>query len=334
MVARVNLEAFVGQVQQIAPLPAVALRVMELAQSENSSASDLSSVIATDQAMTAKLLKLANSAYFSAGREIKTVRDAVVLLGMMEVRRLVLTSALMGRFNGTQATSFSVASFWGHALATGIIADVMARHTRLAQPEEAYTAGILHDIGKLIMSQYLKEHFDEASTVATTRGIALEQAEAEVFGFTHALLGSRLAQAWRLPAGLVLAIAEHHNHPGEDHGLSFVVAQANELCRDHGLWCGFEDTEPGAQPPDGRVDDPVRAAVLAKLGGWERVVERASSFVEASPVAKGAANVTPFPAERQPAFGARPLAPAAGSTPRTSPFARGDRFPSSRFSRR
>ncbi|MBI2760313.1 MAG: HDOD domain-containing protein [Chloroflexi bacterium] len=328
-----DLNTLVNQVQQLAPLPAVALRVMELAQDDHSNASDLASVIATDQAMTAKLLRLANSAYFAAGREIKTARDAVVMLGMMEVRRLVLTSALMGRFGDGNGT-MSVTSFWGHGLAVGMVAEVTARHTKLAQPEEAFTAGVIHDIGKLVMDQYLKDRFAAATALATTKGMALVQAEREVFGYTHAQVGARLAEIWRLPASLSEAIAEHHNAPGQDSGLRFVVAQANDLCRDHGLWCGFEDTEPGATLPDTHVDDPMRAAVLSKLGGWERVIERSSAFVESSPALqrRSVATLT-APAPGTPASPGRMSESLAGTSPRRAPWVVADRFPN-RFGQR
>ncbi len=279
----VTIDALVRRVEQLSPLPAVALKVLDLAHNERSSAADLASVIATDQAMTAKLLRLANSAYFAAGRAITTVRDAVVVLGMIEVRRLVLTTALMGSFNGSSTGDFHVPSFWGHALAVGLVAEVMARHTGRAAPEEAFTAGILHDIGKLVMSQYEKERFEAATALAMVKGIPLERAEAEVFGFSHPELGSRLAGSWRFPSSLCEAIAAHHGAPDAAQGLAWVVAQANALCRDHGLWCGFVDIEPGAAPPpDVPVRDPLRAAVLARLGGWEQVLERTQAFLHAA----------------------------------------------------
>jgi putative nucleotidyltransferase with HDIG domain len=356
MADTIDMNALVKQVQQLAPLPAVALRVLEIAQDEKSSAADLASVIATDQAMTTKLLRIANSAYFAAGREVTTARDAIVMLGMMEVRRLVLTSALMGRFDN--AGTMNVSSFWGHGLAVGMDAEVMARHTRLAPPEEAFTAGIIHDIGKLVMDQYLREQFSAATTLATSKGMPLERAEAEVFGFTHAQLGARLAEVWRLPSSLGEAIAHHHSHPEEEHGLPHVVAQANNLCRDHGLWCGFEDTEPGAVRPDTHVDDPMRAAVLAKLGGFERVIERANAFLGSSglggpkhapaPAAAGRHSFpTPVPAPAAPQRlpsnpppaplrlpGAERPAWPSGKSPRQAPWVAPDRFPSDRLGRK
>jgi putative nucleotidyltransferase with HDIG domain len=313
MPEHIDLSEFVNQVNQLAPLPAVAMKVLQLAE-------DVASTIATDQALTARLLRLANSAYFAAGREITTVRDAVVLLGMAEVRRLVLTTALMGNFSDDTG-ALSLPAFWGHALAVGMVAEVMARHTGLATPEEAFTAGILHDIGKLVMNQYAKEHLDAAVALATSKGLPMERAEAEVFGFSHPQLGRRLAQNWRLPPALAAAIADHHRVPGTEHGLSYVVAQANSLCRDHGLWCGFEEIEPGATLPAlEETQDPLRAAALAKLGGFERIVERATSFIQSSPLAgsRPAAATTV----------ASPTRPAAtGTSLRRSEWAAPHRFP-------
>ncbi|MFN8556914.1 MAG: HDOD domain-containing protein [Dehalococcoidia bacterium] len=325
MPEQLDLHEFVAKVNQIAPLPAVALKVLQLAEDDRTSAQDLASALATDQALTAKLLRLANSAYFAAGREIATVRDAVVLLGMVEVRRLVLTTALMGRFNDDSGR-LSIPAFWGHALAVGMVAEVMARQTNLARPEEAFTAGILHDIGKLVMNQYAREHFEAAAGVATEKGIPLERAEAEVFGFSHPALGFRLAEIWRLPPALCDAIAEHHAQPETDHGLAYLVAKANSMARDHGLWCGFDDIEPGAEMPAEVVEDPLRAAALARLGGFEGIVERANSFLMASPLTEARrsnsrpANVTDFPRRETP-----PQQPARSGL--RAAMAAADRFP-------
>lgn len=339
---QMDLDGLVKQVHQLAPLPAVALKVLELAQDERSSASDLASVIATDQAMTAKLLRLSNSAYFSAGREIVTVRDAIVVLGVMEIRRLVLTTALMGNFAGAESGTFSVASFWGHGLAVAMIAEVMARHSQLAPPDEAFTAGILHDIGKLVMNQYLHDEFEAAASTATAKGIPLERAEDEVFGFSHPELGKRLAEVWRLPQALCDAIGSHHGVLNESHGLSYVVAQANTMCRDHGLWCGFDDIEPGATLPDTHVDDPLRAAVLQRLGGWDKVLERTGAFLDqagpsrrrpsAAVNAGPEPSAPPSPPTAQPAPSREAAAPARTSL-RTAFGMSADRFPS-RFGRR
>lgn len=311
MLERVDPNALVAKVNQLAPLPAVALRVLQLAQDERTSASDLAGIIATDQAMTAKLLRLANSAYFAAGREITTVRDAIVLLGMAEIRRLVLTTSLMGQYSQDTGV-LNISAFWGHALAVGMVAEVMARNTKLAKPEEAFTAGILHDIGKLVMNQYQHEHYEAAAGFAFSRGIPLDRAEFEVFGFNHALLGRRLAEAWRLPATLAEAIAHHHAVLSPDHGLSYIIFSANTLTRDHGLWCGFEDMEPGAMLPETPETDAVRLAAISKLGGFDKIVERVNGFLQSSPLG-----------ERR-----RPLpVPSAAASPRAAPWAVHDRFP-------
>ena len=327
MTTQVELAEFVKHVNEVAPMPAIAVRTLQMAEDDRSSAADLASIIATEQAMTAKLLRLANSAYFAAGREVTTVRDAVVLLGMSEIRRLILTTALMGRFTGDGAGAFSVTAFWGHGLAVGMIAEVMARQTRLAAPEEAFTAGILHDIGKLVMNEYLAEAFAEAADLAAGRGIPLIVAEKEVFGFSHTELGEQLADVWRLPPTLAQAIGEHHHDDlTHDHRLSYVVSHANTLVRDHGLWCGFEDVEPGAtlNEDDEVADDPMRAAALARLGGMDRVMERVAGFLK---------SVMPPP---RPAPGLRTViapvsvppsvAPAASSL-RQAPWAVPDRLP-------
>jgi putative nucleotidyltransferase with HDIG domain len=309
-----DLNTFAERVNGLAPLPALALRVLQLVEDERSSVDDFATAMAPDAALTARLLRLANSVYYSPGRTIATVREAVILLGTAEIRRLVLTTSLMDRYAGDPNGPISVPAFWGHSLAVAMVAEVMARHTRLALPEEAFTAGILHDLGKLVMTQYEADRFSRAVSLATTRALPLESAEAEVFGFTHAQLGGRLGQLWRLPVSICDAILRHHTVTGEEQGLAHVVAQANDLCRDHGLWCGFEEIEPGAVLPETPGDDPLRAGALARLGGIERIVERIDAFLSASrPAAPTTAGVR--------------HAHAPGGRLRSSPWALSDRFP-------
>lgn len=284
MIHRLDLTSLVRRVNELAPLPAVAMRVLQIVNDESASAESLAASISVDQALTATLLRVANSAYIAAGREITTVRDTVVLLGVDEVRKIVLTASMMRRF-GDGPGPLDPATFWGHSVAVAIVADVMARHTGLAKPEEAYTAGILHDIGKLVMNQYAPEQLTAAISRSLNQGIPIETAEIDVFGFSHAELGSRLAEAWRLPENLAEAIANHHGAPQESDGLSYVVAHSYTLCRDHGLWCGFDAIEPGVLPDGEQGEDQLRAAVLARMGGMEQIIERAVSFLQASAIA-------------------------------------------------
>jgi putative nucleotidyltransferase with HDIG domain len=284
MVQRLDLTSLVRRVNELAPLPAVAMRVLQLVNDDSASADELASAVSVDQALTATLLRVANSAYIAAGREITTVRDAAVLLGVDEVRKIVLTASMMRRF-GAAAGPLDPATFWGHSVAVAIVADVMARHTGLAKPDEAYTAGILHDIGKLVMNQYAPDQLTAAISRSVSHGVPIERAEIDVFGFSHSELGSRLAAVWRLPDNLVDAIAAHHGAPPQSDGLSYVVAQSYTLCRDHGLWCGFDAVEPGVLPDGAQGEDPLRVAVLARMGGMEQIIERTVSFLQSSSIA-------------------------------------------------
>jgi putative nucleotidyltransferase with HDIG domain len=326
MAPRFDVVAFASRVNELAPLPALAFKVLQLAEDQRSSAGDLASIIATDPALTAKILRLSNSVYYSPGRKIATVRDAVVLLGIGEIRRLVLTTSLMDRFARDGDCALNIPAFWGHSIAVGMVAEVMARQTGLAAPEEAFTAGILHDIGKLVMSQYEPADYTATARLAFQAPMSLEEAELEVFGFSHAELGAHLAELWRLPEAMADAIGAHHQAPDQSAGLGFVMATANSLCRDHGLWCGFEDVEPGATAPaaSDTAEDPVRAAALAKLGGIERIRGRIDGLLQALPRAAasstGRAGAPPEPA---PSFSTHPAIQPLRRAPWVSP----DRWP-------
>ena len=278
------MEDLLDQVEALAPLPHVASRVIQLAEGNRFSAYDLAAVIATDTALTAKILRLANSAHYGFPRRIKTVRDSVVLIGFRAVRATAIAAAVIDLFpegNGR----FNIDLFWGHSVACALVAETLAKETGHAKPDEAFTAGILHDIGRLILNQYQAERFAQTLFVAINQQQSLETVERAQFGFDHTQVGAGLAERWSLPKSLCAAISNHHNlqiAPDRD-GLTYVVAHANAICHRYGLWCGL-DTEDGSRLhlPDSYLldeNDPVFQVVARRLGNESDVAARVQDFL-------------------------------------------------------
>ena len=196
------LDEVLAEVAALRPLPQVAQRILGLDEG-TFSAHELAAIIATDQALTAKLLRLANSPYYGFARRITTARDAVVLLGYRSVRGAALTSCLMQ----TAQTSGNLDqdAFWQFSIATGILAEVLAR-TDGAHQEEAFTAGVLHQIGLLALDQGRPQALRAALAAREDRGLSLHDAEREVLGFTDAELG---ALHWNFPQALAEAVRDH-----------------------------------------------------------------------------------------------------------------------------
>ncbi len=269
-----------ARVAAIPPLPAIASRILELADNDNTSALMLANVVSADQGLTAQLIKASNSSFYGFTRRVTTVREAIVLLGFKQVRQMSVSASLMNNFRQRDTDDgFNLDLFWGHCVVVAIIAESVARATRAAKPEDAFTAGILHDIGRLVLRQAMPGEYNKAMALTTTSGISLGDAEVRVTGYAHDEVGRALADHWRFPEHLVDTLGRHHS-PGltvEHDGLTGIVSLANRLSWHYGLLCGYEPSAAptGPVPPDlTEIED--------LCGGMHTVMERALSFIEAA----------------------------------------------------
>lgn len=209
--ARVPLEALLARVDRIRPLPGVARRVVELVEDDAASVDKIQAEILKDQVITARLLKLCNSAYYGFPRKIGAVSEAVVLLGFNAVRSLVLSLGLKEIIQAPlEGYSMAAGELWRHSLACALIARRIAQISGYADAERAYTAGLLHDIGKVALDQFVRAEFGEIVGRAGSGEKAFSQAEQEILGFDHCQVGKMLLEHWRLPAVLVEAVSLHH----------------------------------------------------------------------------------------------------------------------------
>lgn len=276
-----DAEALLDRIEDLPPLPAVAARVMGMADDDRTSAMDLAQVLSTDQALTAKLIRISNSAYYGFARRVSTVREAVVMLGFKQVKQVAVGASLINTFRGSKGgagDAFNLDLFWGHSVAVAVAGEALAKKTRTARPEDAFTAGILHDIGRLVLRQTMPTEFAEAVTLAKTTGMPLYETELQITGYAHDDIGRALGERWKFPAHLVDAVRCHHDialTPDAD-GLPGIVAQVNRLALAYGLYCGYDrDDELGPIPPD-------LAEIEEACGGIDRVLERAFAFIESA----------------------------------------------------
>jgi putative nucleotidyltransferase with HDIG domain len=192
-------------------LPTIVTQLIALVGDPRSSARDVAKLISTDQALTAKILKVANSAFYGFPRKIATVQLAIVVLGFEAVKNLGLSVAVLKRFSsGADHELFDRQRFWEHAISCGVAARMLARKYDIRVGDEAFVGGILHDIGKLILIEYFFDEFAEALELAEAEEISIVEAEEQVLGVTHAEVGGWLAEKWNLPPSLVETIAYHH----------------------------------------------------------------------------------------------------------------------------
>jgi putative nucleotidyltransferase with HDIG domain len=260
-------------------LPTVITQMIGLIDNPKTSASDVARLISTDQALTAKILKLANSSFYGFPREISTVSHSVVVLGFETVKSLGLSVSVLERFAaGGTGTSFDRQKFWEHSIACGVAARLLAAKLRYRVQGEAFAAGILHDIGKLILSQYFTEEFEEILRLTRDEDIYIGKAEEMVLGVTHTEIGLWLAEKWNLPDQLVDAIAHHHAPGRLERGaeLPSLIHLADFLCRREKIGDGggtrLPNLDPAALRTFGIHEEP-KAAIRRIFGYGELLQE-------------------------------------------------------------
>jgi len=177
-----------------------------------SNLADLGEVIEKDPDLTARLLKLGNSAFFGFPNRLETVSDAISLIGIQQAKDLILVSSVVEIFEGVSAELVSMESFWKHSLACGIGARCLAIARQMPKAEKFFVAGLLHDLGRLVLLSRAPEKTMEIFTRCQSRRMRLWEAETEILGFDHAQIGGELMCWWQYPPNLVHAVAYHH-HP-------------------------------------------------------------------------------------------------------------------------
>jgi len=214
-------------------LPTVVAQMIEMVDNPKTSAASLARLISSDQSLTAKILKLANSAYYGFPREISTVNLAIVVLGFNAVKDMGLSVSILEAFSNSAETDlFELTKFWEHSIGCGVAARMLAKKFNYRISGEAFVAGLLHDMGKVVLNQYLRYDLIKVLKIADERKCPLIEAEQEVLEVTHPQIGAWLAEKWNLPEHIVEVITFHHDPVNADRSpeLVGIVYLANILC--------------------------------------------------------------------------------------------------------
>lgn len=204
------LESVARQIHDVASLPQVALRVMEVVQDPNAGATELKAAMECDPALSARVLRCVNSSAYATRTKITNLQFAIAYLGTQQIRNLAMTAAVASIFrSGTAVGRYSRAGLWKHLVATGICARLIAMRSRMADFEDAFLAGLLHDIGIVLADQHLDARFSELMQSLNPEQ-TLAQQERAVYGFDHTMLGEYVARQWRFPEAVLCAIRHHH----------------------------------------------------------------------------------------------------------------------------
>ncbi len=203
-------EKLLEKLNDIPTLPMVATKVTELINDPNSSSSDIASVLKKDQVLTAKVLKLINSPYYGIPGEVTDVQRALAYLGFNTLAQLVLSVSIISMFQNSGETKFSLYEFWKHALASAVAAEIIAKKIKYPRPEECFTCGLLHDIGKVVLLQIAPSEFMNVVKLAEQQKVSFTDAERKLEIPPHGYLGEYIANKWQLPMVIRVSIRYHH----------------------------------------------------------------------------------------------------------------------------
>ncbi|HEX7510906.1 MAG TPA: HDOD domain-containing protein, partial [Chitinivibrionales bacterium] len=266
--AKKQVRASVERITNLPTLPAIVGRVLRIVNNPESCAKDLAAAVEQDVTLSAKILRLANSAFYGIPKTVTSINGAVVILGFKVIRTIVLSLTVFDMFPGdSKSPLFNRTAFWRHCTSCALIARSLARRLTGVYPfdaEEAFCAGLLHDIGKVVMEQYIHEEFHGALRHAKTASLSPYQAEMEKLGYAHTDVAQWLTQRWDLPAALHIPMVFHHDPLAAPQcgAMAALCHFADHVCYDLKLTIDESYTAP-----------PVHAEVARKLGISEDDIE-------------------------------------------------------------
>lgn len=230
-----ELEDLIDSTVNIPTIPTILTEITAVFHSPDGSAKDAAAIIEKDPAIATKVLRLVNSSFYALKNPVSSIGLACSILGLKVIKNVVVQATVLQTFSGTpDIEDLDTAWLWDHSFKTAVACKLIAQHSPVGhamQKDDAYTCGLIHDIGKMILLDSQTDHFAEALRTSKAHKEPLAKAEAEVFGFTHAHVGGLLARRWKLPDNVQAAVMYHHSPAtnAEDWARGFLVKAANTI---------------------------------------------------------------------------------------------------------
>jgi HD-like signal output (HDOD) protein len=258
------LERLINETDTIYSLPLIYERLTEVINHPRSSIADITRIISEDPGLTARLLKLANSPMFGFFSKIDTIDKAATVIGTQQLQALALAVSVMEVFTGIPEELVNMKSFWQHSIACGIIARTLAIYHREINAERVFAAGILHDVGRLVMFITIPDIVKEMIAESRNDEALLFRTEENRFGFTHATVGGGLLANWKIPESITEPVSCHHSPVAAKKfnlETSF-IHMADIICKALGIGCTGEPFVPPLEPSTWeRMDIPAGSLV-------------------------------------------------------------------------
>jgi putative nucleotidyltransferase with HDIG domain len=270
-----DLNHIASRLKSFPSMPGAAVKLLALIDDPEIDVARIEKILRQDAGLTANLLKLANSAYFGIPSKVGSVRQAVLLLGLKRLIQMVIASCVSAIMDKpVPGYDLPPGELWRHSLAVTVAAEGLAKELKVEAADEIFTAALLHDIGKLVLGEFVADGFPKIEN-ALSQGVAFETAEDMVLGTNHADLGARILKQWSLPTGIVNAVRWHHDPESalQSDLMLDIIHVANVLCLEIGIGVGR----------DGPQHQPCGAAIerlgLAP-GHLEKVAGQTLQWVE------------------------------------------------------
>ena len=257
MKERVNLDKYFRNIYQLPTLPDTYVKLRKILTNPKTSAQEVSAIIEQDQALATKVLKIVNSAFYSFPRKIATISHATVILGFNEIRNIAFSASVLNLF-GKEAKDvlFDHKGFWNHALAVAVCSRIIAKKAgaaKIGNPEEAFMAGLIHDIGKITQEQFMNDLYVPVLQAVKDNNKTLFATEKEILGFEHQDVGEYLVENWNLPSVLSAPVAYHHmphayNKESPVYNMVALVHIANGIVRALNVGWPGDRFVPGIDP--------------------------------------------------------------------------------------
>lgn len=247
--SNILINKMISTLGELPSSPKIVATIMQLTSDPNTEITTLEKHLSADPSLAAKLLKLSNSSFYGQRKSVSTLKQAILIIGFHTLRSLVVAASIHGLY-GKKGKDSMGNKLWEHSLSTAIACRLLALKIRHLRYEEIFMAGLLHDIGKLVMSQKLGENYENICRKVETEHLRFYDVERQEFGFCHCDVGMMLLSKWNLPQGLINAVYKHHDLKPEDEQriaemdtalipIEFILAVGNQLAKQ--LDYGFDD---------------------------------------------------------------------------------------------